>query len=475
MRQRHALLLASACALLGLGLLRGRSGPAPESASGAAPAPPAQSSALAAPAPPPPDPETAAAAPALPQGTAPAAPIIDEITVEKKEVCQGEENLVTVRAHTADGTDAHLHYLIAGSTGAAVPVRRMAAESGSAPQPLVTVFGKDNAATDTPLPRYKINDCQVPRYVVIVPRLRPNANEEYELQARIMEFGSRAAGTPPFEPLRYRWDYGDGTTEVTTAPYAVHSYAERAQKTLYSNFLVSVEIEGRSTERLRGRHALQLMNSVFEAREAKGIVVLLSDASPRFPEVSSEGYVRQRFRLWHLQDGPVMISAVTARYEHQRPEQSGVRSLEPGRFIPGGQILPGRKVEVAVEFDSRKEPDLLAVHYELSGESEDGLPVRGTFSLMRPTPEPTPESGTPVLDPVLMAKIRRAQQLLGQRFVTDEDLFSLERAGKFADLRVEARPREAGAELGAPPAPSGRKPAPGNQQPRDPDRTVEMP
>src|SRR5579884_3206871 len=51
------------------------------------------------------------------------APIIDEIKVEKPEVCEGEDNLVTVRAHTENGTDAYLHYLIDGKLGPSVPVR----------------------------------------------------------------------------------------------------------------------------------------------------------------------------------------------------------------------------------------------------------------------------------------------------------------------------------------------------------------
>src|ERR1700690_3235282 len=52
-----------------------------------------------------------AAPPALPPAiTAVVPPIIDEVTVEKPEVCEGEENLVTVRAHTPDGNDAYLHY-----------------------------------------------------------------------------------------------------------------------------------------------------------------------------------------------------------------------------------------------------------------------------------------------------------------------------------------------------------------------------
>src|SRR3954463_1295103 len=39
-----------------------------------------------------------------------AAPVFAEVRLEKEEVCEGEENLVTVRAHTTDGNDAFLHY-----------------------------------------------------------------------------------------------------------------------------------------------------------------------------------------------------------------------------------------------------------------------------------------------------------------------------------------------------------------------------
>ena len=35
-------------------------------------------------------------------------PVIDEIILEKEEVCEGEENLVTVRAHTVNNTDPWL-------------------------------------------------------------------------------------------------------------------------------------------------------------------------------------------------------------------------------------------------------------------------------------------------------------------------------------------------------------------------------
>jgi hypothetical protein len=46
-----------------------------------------------------------------PPPTDPAAPVIDEIRVAKDVVCDGESNLVRVKAHTKDGDDAYLAYI----------------------------------------------------------------------------------------------------------------------------------------------------------------------------------------------------------------------------------------------------------------------------------------------------------------------------------------------------------------------------
>src|SRR5712664_1420708 len=68
-------------------------------------------------------------APARPPTVAP--PVFDLVRVEKDEVCEGEENLVAVHAHTTDGNDAFLHYTVAGEAGAQVPVRAYVGRDGS--------------------------------------------------------------------------------------------------------------------------------------------------------------------------------------------------------------------------------------------------------------------------------------------------------------------------------------------------------
>ncbi|HEX8539956.1 MAG TPA: hypothetical protein VF664_21015, partial [Cystobacter sp.] len=55
-------------------------------------------------------------------------------------------------------------------------------------------------------------------------------------------------------------------------------------------------------------------------------------------------------------------------------------------------------------------------------------------------PRPTQDNSTPLTNPMLIAKVKRARELLHQEFVTDEDLLRLEREGRFADLQASAPP-----------------------------------
>src|SRR5256885_8554280 len=47
--------------------------------------------------------------PAPPASAAVAPPVFDLVRVEKEEVCEGEENLITVQAHTTDGNRSEEH------------------------------------------------------------------------------------------------------------------------------------------------------------------------------------------------------------------------------------------------------------------------------------------------------------------------------------------------------------------------------
>src|SRR6202142_1617252 len=179
-------------------------------------------------------PPSPAGAPA-PRGPPPARPsdpppIIDEISVEKPEVCSGEENLITVRAHTDNGTDAFLHSVVDGTMGVSVPVRLWLDDSGRVQgNHSVTVFGRTNVAATAALPDYRVKDCQPARVVAVEHHLRANSLADFDFVAKIVTLPARgedsapAAGDPSTAPSCV-WSLADGDTATTPAPAVTHSY-----------------------------------------------------------------------------------------------------------------------------------------------------------------------------------------------------------------------------------------------------------
>jgi hypothetical protein len=395
-------------------------------------------------------PLTAPQAPAAPVADSRPAPVIDEITVEKQEVCSGEENLVSIRAHTVDGTDDHLHYVVGSDGGQRMPVRIWKNMDGTYQVPTVSVFGRDNVATHVPLPAYKVKDCEPLRNALVSSQLRLNTVDEYEFQVRVVDVAAKKAPQAlPFEPVRYVWNWGDGATETTEKPMAVHRFGGQDMEKMYFQYLVSVEAVAANGERVKGRVGMQVLNSAYENYVYRNIVTVLGEGTPRFPVLGADGVVRQTFRLFHYAKGPVRITRVIAvRSGMPGPDHQSAPASEEAHEtaeLALSVIPPGKGVEISVTLDTKAEPDLAMISYELEGVSEDGHTARGSFSVMRPPEPPTKEKHLPVTDPLLIAKIKRAQQLLKQQFVTGDDLDRLESEGKFDDLmKAQRAPSQGG-------------------------------
>src|SRR5438132_1528226 len=211
MRTRRKLLLAGAAALmalLALMLLQDRE----ESVRGA------QTAAIVQlqPAEPSTRTQPLAAPPAPPASAAVAPPVFDLVRVEKEEVCEGEENLITVQAHTTDGNDAFLHYTVAGEAGSQVPVRAYLGRDGNPPPQYAVAFSKDNVATRIDLPRYRVKNCRPARILVVTMRMLPNSVGEREFTAAVQTLEGA-----PFTPAWYEWSFGDGESGVTPGPTAI--------------------------------------------------------------------------------------------------------------------------------------------------------------------------------------------------------------------------------------------------------------
>jgi hypothetical protein len=354
--------------------------------------------------------------------------VIDEITVEKQEVCEGEENLISVKAHTLDGTDADLHYFIGQAAGASAPIRSYRSPSGDIPAPKkITVVGRATSPSITvDVPDFKVKECKSPRSLLVGYRPLPNAPDEYEFQARLIE----EDGTASLNPKQYRWSFGDGKSEVTSIPFAVHSYARRPEKTLYSQFLVQATAVGESGEEVLGRVSFQKHNFGYATLENRKAILLFSEGTPRFPKLDDQGRVTQTFRVWHAYDQSVEIQRVfIVREDHQGRRDRGT-AVEPSKFLSDLTVPPGGEVEVEITLDTKQEPELFGFTYRLEGTSTDGKPAYGEATVLVPPPRPTRDNSTPIEDPRMVSRIQQALKILHQDTVSLEELRSLERAGR---------------------------------------------
>ncbi len=368
------------------------------------------------------------------------APIIDEIHVEHPEVCEGEENLITVKAHTPAGRgDAFLHYFIGTGVGRAVPVRAFLPPPGAAsPGPLtIQVFGRDNVITSAPMPAYTVKRCRPDRSLFLRSRQMPNSTDEMELVATVREVGP----SPPLQISSYRWSFGDGEVAVTAGPSAVHRFAVQNPDALYSDYLVTCEAVGSDGRTVVGRTPLSLRNAEFENLEFQKTLVLSVELTPRFPELDNHGRVVQTVRLYHHRDAPVRLEQVRVTYvegfdgQEHTAEQRSVAEL-----LGSDEVLPGHGVEQAFRFDPAAHAGVRMVDYLFEGHTADGVRAIANFSVMVPPALPTPDVGTPIADSQLTQKIMRARERLGKAFVNDEDLTQLEHDGAFADLKPAASP-----------------------------------
>ena len=372
----------------------------------------------------------------LPPIDAPAAPpVIDEILVEKQEVCEGEENLITVKAHTPDGQDdAFLHYFIGVSRGRSVPVRQVGPVPGSGRPPLeVRVFGRNNVATSAPLPQYTIKACQVDHILLVDAQQVPNAVEEISFTARI---NATKPGGPPLRIGSYRWSFGDGDAPVVTGvPTVSHRFRPQNPDALYSDFLVRCEAVPAKGPSVVGRYALQLRNPEFDSLYYYKTLMLSVELTPRFPELAADGRVVQKVRFHHYRPETVTLDRVTISHVTSLTDNGGAgEERSPREALGAFEVPPGDGVETTLVLDTVRHPDTVMIDYDVEGHTADGVPARGHVSVMRPPATPTPDNGQRVTDPQLTRRILRARERLGKAFVNDQDLIDLERQGAFADL-----------------------------------------
>jgi hypothetical protein len=291
-----------------------------------------------------------------PAPTDPTAPIVDEIRVEKDVVCDGESNLVRVKAHTTDGHDAFLLHRIAIfeglGDGPAAPVVYYSWFAEHDTRPDVVVFDKGHTdgtpSTRVDLPGVLVRPCSYPELTVQLTGLRMNSDSDYQFQA----LPRHAEG---FEPVSYHWDFGDGTTEDTTTPVAWHDYWRLPQPVMEVTLLVTVTATDARGQALTGYVPVSIWSTEFEYPRSYGLryihAEMIGDRT-----VDAKGVVYQDWLLWHHEDAPVVLDRARVDPDGPLLDLSSVATL-PGS-PPSGQITipPGEQLRVTVHHDFSGDP-----------------------------------------------------------------------------------------------------------------------
>jgi hypothetical protein len=196
--------------------------------------------------------------------------------------------------------------------------------------------------------------------------------------------------------------------------------------------------------------------------------------------VLEDGKVKQVVRVWHFDPQPIAVQRILAYYYGRDGKALGSVPVPAAQLLGTESIPTGTGLHVQVVLDTEKNPEIGFVTYDIQGTSRDGRHAMGTFSVMRPPDVPTRDKNVPVTDGLLAAKILKARELLGKEYVTDEDLWQLEREGKFRGLQAVKVPEQTDRPpswLPRPPRSDGEpwspNDDPGQAEPPDPDRVPE--
>jgi hypothetical protein len=183
----------------------------------------------------------------------------------------------------------------------------------------------------------------------------------------------------------------------------------------------------RDGRKLTGRRSIALRNPAYAVLRDKGVVPILSTLSPRFPVSAEDGSVTQRVRVRHAGKDSVSILGLARYVTYSDGRRGAPQTIDAATMLGTARLPSGTGVEANVTLES--DPQVQMVTYELVGRTDAGIPARGSFSVLRPAALPTKENSTPVDDPQMQDRIRRAARLLGSKYVTDEDLRHLEAEG----------------------------------------------
>jgi hypothetical protein len=370
------------------------------------------------------------------------APLIEEVLIDRRELCTREPAVVRVRLR-ADAKPP-LRVAINGQSGSVLPV------AFNAPGSRLVVVRATAAggAEDERKLRLAVRNCGDDfQYVKIDSERKTDAaiddvyrfsaqpffaRPECQKTAGIESWLRCNAELEPGETRTYAWDFGDGSSEVTTSGYVEHDFSHRPALDVESSFLVKVEVVSSVHGPIRGFSALTLENKSVENKLRLGVVTPLASAACKPWKPGAALRCEVTFR--NTDPAPISLDELEAIWSPCRDDGKAETSKWPARRKLSSVTLPSGKSSATLELAAGEiERSACSVAFRAVGfaskfkaESVFGTQLSFTPELLGPNEVAASPEAKRRYDRVL-----RALRLLGRdqettASVTDDEIRALE-------------------------------------------------
>lgn len=390
---------------------------------------------------------------------------IAKVHVEKSEVCQGEESLIMIEPQHVDGEDAARRLIpsIGPSSAWATTFQRFAVEPG--PNSIrVELFDDQTQRLVSTEVTVLVKECIAPLYFRMAASQDPSrAEPEHklfrahlrpgpEMHRWLTEDGARLEQSEPPAlptlPVRYRWEFGDGTSTTTTEPTARHRYPSEGHRDgdNATTFVVSVEaLDAKDGVIATARTVVEFQNLFRALKYRDGRVQL--DAESSSARTTKSGDTVVDIVVYNFDQAETARIDKLIVEEHTCANLHGPRSggepgssppsrryeIAPSKLFPSAVVEPGdqlrgRFVVEGVVPSKRTGTATCLYKFELAGVTSPGnLPVIGFF---RADVSPREVAGVVQLDSEAGQLLETVAKHLGRRNFDANDIDRLEREGK---------------------------------------------
>lgn len=347
------------------------------------------------------------------------AKIIQDVILEKKTVCSGEDFLVTVVGHNPNGSDANLAYRVGDARGNPAIIRFI--KPGK--REFYVVVQDEGSHIDFKKVDINVVDCPDRVQLVLEGKLASLKSEEAEFEV--------VKKTGIGERCTYEWDFGDGSKTNGTYGYITHNYALRDQKAFQSAFTVTVKATDSEGRTATGRCSISLPNTHY-------ISSLLNDAIipaqyNSFP-VLKGSYYEVPVSFKNIYDTDAFFSGAVIEVQPcASSKNSAAVNANPGSLLGVSRLTAGETSSDVLRIDRSMIPaGTCNLIVRLTGELANQKPVTSAVYL-NIVPEGTDAADRKkvVSDKNMVEKLEKAARILGRgRPITPDDLKRLEKEGK---------------------------------------------